>query len=280
MKYKVRFGPAGVPIQCDSSSTLDGVKCCRELGLDAMEMEFVQGVRLGKKAALEVGKRAKELDISLSSHAPYFINFCSREKEKITTSIRNLKQAAEITDVAGGRITVFHPGYYQKQTKEEAYKTAAKQLNEMSAWRRENKIKTLMGAETVGKKSQFGGFDEVLKLSKEISGVVPVLDFAHLHARGDFRFKTADDYRKMFDVLEKKLKGYVNDFHFHFSEIEYSDKGERHHLVIGTKNEPPVDPLLKVIAENGYSGTIICESPEIDLDAQKMQKKYRRMVKR
>jgi len=280
MKARVRFGPAGVPIQCKGSGTLDGVKCCRELGLDAMEMEFVQGVRLGKKAAGEIGKTAKELDISLSSHAPYFINFCSKDKTKIATSTRNLKQAAEITDAAGGGITVFHPGYYQGQTKEEAYKVALKNIREVAEWAKENKIKALLGAETVGKKSQFGGFDEAIRLSKAVSGVVPVLDFAHLHARGDFKFKTAGDYRKMFDILEKELKPYVKNFHFHFSEVEYGEKGERHHLPLGTRNEPPFEPLLRVIVENGYSGTIICETPEIDLDAQKMQKTYNKLVKR
>jgi len=278
MKARVRFGPAGVPIQCKGNSTLEGVKCCKELGLDAMEMEFVQGVRLGKKAAEEIGKTAKELDISLSSHAPYFINFCSKDKTKITTSARNLKQAAEITNAAGGRITVFHPGYYQGQTSEEAYKAALKNIRDVACWAREKKIKTLLGAETVGKKSQFGGFEEAVRLSKAINGVVPVLDFAHLHARRDFNFRTADDYRKMFDILDKEIKGYVKNFHFHFSEIEYSEKGERHHLVLGEKNEPPLEPLLRVIVENGYSGTIICETPQIDIDAQNMQKKYNKMV--
>ena len=31
---------------------------------------------------------------------------------------------------------------------------------------------------------------------------------------------------------------------------------------------------MKVLAENGYSGTIICESPNIEKDALKMQKEF------
>lgn len=276
---KVRFGPAGVPIQCDGSSTLSGVKCCAALQLDAMELEFVQGVRLGKVDAGIIGNEAKKLDISLSSHAPYFINFCSKEEIKIETSKRNLMQAAEITAAAGGRITVFHPGFYQKQTPAEAYASAKKHLTGLSDWAKDNGIRTLFGAETVGKKTAFGGFEEALQLAQDIEQVVPVLDIAHLHARGDFNIRSEEDYQKIFTVVEKALPGYMSSFHFHFSEIEYSDKGERNHLPLGACNVPPFKPLLKVLVENGYGGTIICETPRLDLDAQEMKQQYLREVK-
>jgi len=276
----VCFGPAGIPIQCDGNSTLDGVKCCAELGLRAMEMEFVQGVRLKEKDAKEVGVAASELGISLSSHAPYFINFCSKEKTKVDNSIRNLFQSAAITAAAGGRITVFHPGFYQKQPPEEAYAAAKKNLLETYEKIKAAKAdKVILGAETVGKKSAFGGFYEVVKLASELDFVQPVLDFAHMHARRDFLIKNEEDYRKIFGVLEKELGDYVNHFHSHFSEIKYSEKGELSHLPLGTNKEPPIEPLIRVIVENGYGGTIICETPKLDIDAQKMQRLYEKMLK-
>jgi len=277
---KVRFGPGGVPIQCKGNSTIEGVQCCKDIGLEAMEMEFVQGVRLRKELAVEIGKTAKKLDISLSSHAPYFINFCSTDKKKITTSIRNIFQAAEATHHAEGRITVFHPGFYQKSTPEEAYKNAKKNLKEANKKIKQKKIKCILGAETVGKKSQFGGLEEVIKLSEDLSFIEPVIDFAHLQSRGDMNLKKEEDYRKLFSLLEKRLGSYVKHFHAHFSEIDYSEKGERRHLPLGAKNIPPYKPLMKVLAEHGYSGTIISETPKLDIDAQKMQKEYRKFRKR
>ena len=274
---KVRFGPGGVPIQCKGRSTLEGVQCCKDIGLDAMEMEFVQGVRIKKETAVEVGKLAKKLNISLSSHAPYFVNFCSTDKKKIATSVRNILQAVEATSYADGWITVFHPGFYQKLSHEDAFKTAKENLKELKEKISKKKVK--LGAETVGKKSQFGGFEEVIKLSEQLSFVEPVIDFAHVHARGDILLKTEDDYRKLFSILEKRLGNYVKKFHAHFSEIEYSEKGERRHLPLGAKNIPPYKPLMKVIAEHGYSGTIISETPKLDYDAQKMQKEYNRLRK-
>ena len=126
----VRFGPAGVPIQCEGSSSIEGIRCCAKLGLTAMEIEFVRGVRMSDDHAKELKPVAKKLDITLSSHAPYYINLCSKEKQKIKNTKRHILQAARATFLAGGTMTVFHPGYYQKRTPQEAYDAAKKVLKE------------------------------------------------------------------------------------------------------------------------------------------------------
>lgn len=277
MKGDVRFGPAGIPIQCEGG-TVEGVECCSKLGLTAMEMEFVRGVRMKEEQAKEVRKKAQELDISLSSHAPYYVNLCSLEEEKIANSKRNIFQSAQATYWAGGRITVFHPGYYQELSKEEAYKVAKKNLVEIGEKLTANGINVILGAETVGKKSQFGGFEECIKLSEELGFLQPVLDFSHLHARRDFEIRGEEQYRRIFSTLEKRLGNYIRHFHSHFSEINYSDKGELNHLALGSNGEPPLKPLLNVLAENGYSGTIICETPKLDVDSLKMKKEYEAII--
>jgi len=271
---RIRFGPAGIPIQCQAKSTLEGVKCCASLGLSAMEMEFVQGVRMKEDLALEVNKAASELDISLSSHAPYFVNLCSKDPAKLENTRRHIISSARITALAGGNITVFHPGFYQKLAPQEAYLEAKKNLQGIEAELKSKGIKIRLGAETVGKKSAFGGLDENIKLSQDLEMVEPAIDFAHLHARGDLRIRGEADYMLLFDRLEKELPGYVKRMHCHFSEINYNEKGERNHYVLGTNNEPPFKPLMKVLAENGYGGTIICETPNLDIDAQKMMTEY------
>lgn len=275
---KVRFGPAGIPIQCEGTSTIEGVRCCAKLGLMAMEMEFVHGVRLKEESATEINDVAKGLDISLSSHAPYYVNLCTSEKQKMGNSKRHILQAARITALAGGGITVFHPGFYQKLSPEEAYQRAKKLLLEIEEELKQDGLEVRLGAETVGKRSAFGGLDENIRLSQEIGMVEPCIDFAHLHARGDIKIKGAEDYRRIFGMLEDGLGDYVKRFHAHFSEINYNDKGERNHFVLGTNNEPPYKPLLEVLAENGYSGTIICETPNLDIDAMKMKEEYGRLI--
>ncbi len=277
---QIRFGPAGIPIQCKTTSTLDGVLTCKELGLNAMEIEFVRGVRIKEEQANEIKKAAGNVDVKLSSHAPYFINLCSTEEHKILNSKRNIFEAVRATFWCGGTISVFHPGYYQKASPKEAYARAKKNLLEIEEKISSTSIKGVkLGAETVGKKSQFGGFHEVIRLSQELSFLVPVLDFAHMHARGDFRIKGENEYRQIFNTLEKELGDYVKSFHAHFSEVNYTNKGERNHLPLGSNNTPPFKPLMKVLSENNYSGTIISESPKLEFDAIKMRDEYLSLLK-
>jgi len=270
----IRFGPAGIPIQCVGGGTLEGVKCCAGLGLLAMEMEFVQGVRMKPDSAKEISRAAKELDVSLSSHAPYFVNLCTSDRIKLANSKRHIIESARITALAGGGITVFHPGFYQKLPPKEAFDAAKLALLEIESELKAQKIKIRLGAETVGKKSAFGGLEENIRLSQELDMVEPAIDFAHLHARGDFRIRGEADYRAIFEKLEAALGDYVKRFHCHFSEINYSEKGELNHYPLGTNNEPPFRPFMKVLAENGYSGTVICETPMLDLDAVLMMREY------
>ncbi|MEW6722088.1 MAG: TIM barrel protein, partial [Candidatus Micrarchaeota archaeon] len=259
---RIRFGPAGIPMQGGAKSTLEGVKACAALGLEAMEMEFVQGVRMKEDSAAEVAKAAASLGISLSSHAPYYVNLCTSDPAKLANTKRHILASARITSLAGGNITVFHPGFYQKLSPDEAYREAKKNLQAIESELKAQAVKIRLGAETVGKKGAFGGLLENIRLSQELEMVEPALDFAHLHARGDFKIRGEDDYRAIFALLEKELGDYVKRFHCHFSEINYTDKGERNHLPLGTNNEPPYRPFMKFLAESGYSGTVICETPK------------------
>ena len=157
MRARIRFGPAGIPIQCKGGSTEEGVRCCSELGLEAMEMEFVQGVRMNADTAAMVKATAEECQVSLSSHAPYFINLCTSEGLKLANTRRHIISSARITSLAGGRITVFHPGFYQKLPPEKAYAEAKRNLAGIVEELKSLKISIRLGAETVGKKSSFGG---------------------------------------------------------------------------------------------------------------------------
>jgi len=271
-KQLVRFASAGVPIRCEGGN-LEAVECSRKLGLGALELEFVRGVKMKEASARAVAASAAKNDVLISSHAPYYVNCCTQEREKVASTIRHIFSSAQVTEWCGGTITVFHPGYYQKLSKEDAFRAAKKVLLMIKVKMDAAKVKCVLGAETVGKKSAFGGLDEVIRLHEELGFVWPVLDFAHLLARGDFPCKTEEEYHKLFQTVEKRIPGYGKNFHSHFSSIEYTDKGERNHLPISA-NVPPYKPLMKMLAENGIAGRIVCESPRLEFDAIEMQKEY------
>ncbi|MFP3949732.1 MAG: TIM barrel protein [Candidatus Micrarchaeia archaeon] len=277
-KAKVRFGSAGIPIQCKGGS-LEAIECSHVLGLGAMELEFVRGVKIKEENAKKLKHASEKFNIRLSAHAPYWVNCCATDKTKQETSKRNLFLSAQACRWSGARVAVFHSGYYQGKTSKECFKLTKELFKKLKTHMEKHKVKGVkMGAETVGKKSQYGSLDECIELHNSVKEIMLVVDFAHLLARGDWPCKTEEEYSKLLAYIEGKIPGYMKDFHAHFSCIKYSEKGERNHLPLEGNNPPPFKPLMKVLAENGYGGTIISESPKLEFDALKMQKEYLKYV--
>lgn len=274
MKPSLRFGPAGMPLACKGKSLAEGIAYTAKEGLHAFEVEFVRGVRIRTEDAIEACRVAKEKDVLLSCHGPYWINCCSPVKAKQLISIRNIMQTLKAAEELGAHIIVFHPGYYQELSKQEAFDNALNLLTEVIKKMKEEKITVSLGLETTGKVSQFGSLDEVLLLCKKLKGkCVPVIDFAHIHARNGGSIKSEEDYAKILDNITRELgPSALLQLHCHFTELEFSEKGEKYHINIGVKNSPPFKPLAQLIAKHNYRFTIISESPLLEKDAIKMQK--------
>ena len=273
MENKLRFGPAGMPLALKGKRLAEGIAYTSKIGLGAFEVEFVRGVRIRKEDAIEAAKVAKEKDIILSCHGPYFVNCCSPEKEKQETSKRNLMEALRAADLLGAKIVVFHPGFYQGQSPEVAKKNAFNLLSEVIEKMKDEKIKAFLGCETTGKPSQYGSLDENLEMCKKFSKhVKPVIDFGHISSRENGKIKTTKDYEEIFKKIKDVLgKEALEGLHCHFSEQEFSEKGEKRHVPLGTNNHPPFKPLAELIKKSHYHFTIISESPLLEEDALKMQ---------
>jgi len=278
MAGNVRFGPAGLPVHPFEGGIVEAMAYLKQEGLDAMEVEFVRGVRIGKETAENARAEAERNDIKLSCHAPYWINCAAKEAIKLKNTVRNLMETARAAYALGADIIVFHPAFYLGRQRDEVMKDTKKTLSEVWERMKSEGIKGVwLGAETAGKTTQFGGLEEVLELAATTEGVKPVIDFAHLHARGNGWIKGKQQYGEIFDRMEKVLgRGAVEGFHSHFSEIAFGEYGEKNHVPLDSllKHSPDFKPLAELISENGYAGTIICESPMLDIDARKMKRIY------
>ncbi len=298
-KHNISLASAGVPLSTPMPrSTLEGVRMCGRLGIRAMEVEFVQGVRMKDELAKEVGEEAKKLGISLSVHGPYFINLCSEDELKMKNTHRHILSSAQAAHHLHASPVVFHPGFYQGRTKEECEKRAKKELEiilEQMASSGFNDV--VLGAELTGKKSAYGDVDEIIELARHfgLKRLQPVIDFGHYHARIK-RIQSKADYESILDKFEDALgSSFKHHFHCHYSEIQYTEAGEGKHLPIGSLFEarksgadlnapkgaggPPFEPLLEVLHERKYAGAIVCESPAMEKDVLIMQKSYEKMAR-
>jgi len=267
------FGTGGIPHSARSKTTIDGIERIAELGLGCMELEFVQGVKMGEAGARLVAQTAAREGVKLSAHAPYFINFNAHEPEKIRASQDRLLQTARIAALCGAESVTFHTAFYLGDPPEKAYRTVKKYLAEtLSQLKRENN-RVWIRPEIMGKPSQFGSLEEILDLSTEIERLAPCIDFAHWHARSG-KFNSYPEFTSiLLQVKERLGRAALDDMHIHVSGISYGKKGEIKHLNLKESDFQYIE-LLKALNDYEASGIVICESRNLEEDALLLQATY------
>ena len=227
----IRFGPGGLGPVKDAVKNLERFA---ELGLRACEVEFTYGPYIkNEDDARKIGKRAKELGIYLSIHAPYFVNLNSKEKVKIEASKKRVLKCCEVASWLGAKRVVFHPGFYSGMSSEEASVRIKEGIIEMMEVVEKEGWGVEICPELMGKVNVFGSIDEVCDLVRE-TGCGFCIDVAHVLARyGKYEF------RKIEEAFPMKT------WHVHFSGIEYGEKGEKRHLVVERKEWEEVLGWLK-----------------------------------
>ncbi len=117
-----------------------------------------------------------------------------------------------------------------------------------------------------------GSLQDTIEMSLAIPGVLPCIDFAHLHARsGDGSVNTYPEWVNLLNGYAKSLgQKSLSSLHIHLSGIEYSEQGERNHLPL-KESDLKITELFKALHDTGCSGRILCESPILEDDALYMQ---------
>jgi deoxyribonuclease-4 len=252
---------------------LGAIEHIKKLGLDCLEVEFVKGVKMGSDMAKLIRQKADSLDIRLSLHAPYYINLNSPEGGKRLASQERLIASARLARQMGARNVVFHAGYYGQDLPEKAYDRIKKALLDIRSIFKSEGNPAVLRMETMGKKSQFGTLDEVLSLCREVEGLLPCLDFSHLHAR-EGGLSTYAHFSRILRKVEKKLgRTVLTDLHIHVSGVHYGDKGEIRHLDF-MKSDFRYDQWVQAVRDKGVEGMVICESPNLETDALMLKNLY------
>jgi len=267
------FGTAGIPLSTKKRGVINGIRTVRELGLGAMELEFVRSVNVSETLAPLVKKTARENKVVLTCHAQYYVNLSSTKEKTIKDSVKRLVLAGERAWECFLMSVCFHAGYYMKQEPGKVYSLIKKGLKQVLQQYEERGVKVWLRPELTGKLSQFGDYEEILRLSSELSNVMPCIDFAHYHARHGNK----NSYREFIEILTRLeeilgKEGLMN-VHAHVSGINYTSKGERNHLTL-QESDFRYRELIKALKEFKVGGVIISESPNIEGDALLMKKTY------
>ncbi|MCS7139637.1 MAG: TIM barrel protein [Candidatus Nezhaarchaeota archaeon] len=269
------FGTAGIPISTPKPATsVNGILRVRELGLGAMELEFVRGVRMSDDLAYKVRSVSEAAKVVLTAHAPYYINLNSPDRSKVEASIGRILDTARVAYKAGGWSIVFHPAYYGGDPPSIVYDRVKESLKRIVRALRDEGVEIWVRPETSGGLAEFGSLEEVVRLSLDVEMVLPCIDFAHIHARTLGKYNGYEEFVEILNYLEKELgKEVLRNMHMHFSGIEYGDRGEVKHVNLD-ESDFNYRELAKILKDYSIRGVIISESPNIEGDALILKRAY------
>lgn len=286
-KNTALFGPAGNSedfFESGNRSALQAPEWVSRHGLECYEYQCGHGVKISDDAAHLLGEKAKEHNIKLSVHAPYYISLSSTDEEKRNNSIKYILQTLKAADCMGADRIVVHSGSCANITRAEAMRLASDTLYKALDAAEANGLGHIfICPETMGKVKQLGNVSEVIKLCSMSKQLLPTMDFGHINAQTLGSLKTKSDYAKILDLMEEKLTTYQSrSFHIHFSKIEYTNAGEKKHRTLAeTEYEPNFEPLAELIAERELTPRIICESAGTQTqDAVLLKEIYTKKVKK
>ncbi|HEX8992952.1 MAG TPA: TIM barrel protein [Anaerolineales bacterium] len=276
MSSSFRFGTVGSPLKTPKKpgGSVGAIQFSRSIGLTALELGWVQAVRVSEETCALIKAASAEHGIAVSVHAPYFINL-NADDEEWPKSRKRLMDAAHYGNLAGATDIVFHPGSYFGRDAAEVLKVAIPRLQGCVEELRKAGNPVILRPETMGKSAMLGSLDDALEMAASIEGVMPCLDFAHLHARpGDGTMNSHDEWSKVLKAYSKALgKAGLKNLHIHLSGIAYGPKGEKAHLELA-KADLNLKALFSALHEFGCAGRILCESPVMEEDALHMKKAW------
>ncbi len=260
----IRIGQAGIPLSCKGRTNKDGIIYTHTvLDLNAIELQFVRGLYvMPEEEATIIKEYSIENDIEIHVHAPYYINLAG-DSEETEMSFTKIMRTAQMAKQIGAKTIVIHPGFYGNNSEKKALKLIVKHSKKLTVMFKKEKIKTKIGMETMGKQKVFGTLDEIIEVCKNVKGVLPVIDLAHIHARENGSLKKREDYERIFEKLKTlRLRHYL----IHVTGVLYENGNEFYHLPI-KRGDMPIAPLIEIILDNNYNVTFISESPLLEHDA-------------
>ncbi len=260
----IRIGIAGIPHSAKGKGTEAGIERLHALGLEAMEVQFGRNVYMTPEAARKVAPLARKAGVSLSVHAPYYVNLTSKSEKTREKSRDWIMRSARVASALGATVVTIHAA-----RAEEPDVVVASFRDIVKALKKEG-VTVPLGLETMGDAGEFGSLDDALEVVRRVPGTTIVLDLAHIYARTGGGLKTIGDFADVFERADRLVKG---GYHIHFSGIEHKNGREVRHLPLG-EGGPDLKLFARALLGRGRDATVICESPLLEADALKLKRAF------
>jgi len=222
-----------------------------------------------------VGKVAKEVDVRLTLHTPYYMKLTDYQGDLVEKSKRGFKYSSVMADALDANMVITHLGIKNESMSDEDIRDASiENVREIRDWinaELSNDLK--IGIEVQAGEDVFGSLDNVLDVCKKVSGTIPVLNFAHLKAMKEYDLEEPEDFEEIFDKCKNFIK---NDYYVHFSGVEVRSEEEYRFTPI-KRGDLNFEVLVDHLLESWDDVTIISGSPLKEHDAMYMKVIFERL---
>jgi len=254
----IRYGISGLPPEDgDDAAFLDALVA---RGHGAYELAFVHGFPWKKNRCSRFGELARERDVELSVHAPYFAVLTVDDEERRAKTLSALEHTMKLGRALGAHTIVAHTGHVKGRSADELHGLVDDGLSRI-----EPKVRTLgvaLGLETSGSDRAFGSLGDIAIISSKYSFVRPVVDWAHVHAKSGGALVDAAAFAAVIEFLRAEFPGWAIDpLHTQFTDNEFGPAGEIRHVPYGD-GTIRAEPLGAAATEAGLRMIVISEARE------------------
>ena len=190
------------------------------LGLETMEVQTVRMVAPQHfEQYWQAGVLANKTDFEMNIHGPYYSELLGGRVER-GRSLAKIEATLQAARTINARHITLHTGHYgdfgrgqaANQQVANVFSGVVDRAHEI--WHDEedefpvfpaikNGTPSKIGVETSGRQELWGSLEEVLEVVNHVEGTIPVLNIAHIHARGHGQMRTSEDYGELFDMVRK-----------------------------------------------------------------------------
>ncbi len=215
---------------------------------------------------LKIKEEASKLNIELSLHHPSLTDMPDEE----------LKIFCTIASIMDARMFIIRPNFYRNMPKDQALTLVVYKINEIV---NELRLDARIGIEITGKTQEPGSLEDVIDVVKRTRNTEPVINWAHIHARGVGALRSEGDYRHVIDTLRAHIgSGWMRNAYFLFSGVSYGPSGEIQHIPL-KESDLRLNDLIRQIMSFGIQGTLILEDPDREKLVLNMLNELAQMVR-
>jgi deoxyribonuclease-4 len=237
-------------------------------------VSLTSGVAADYRELEELGALARDLDIETTLHAPYYMDLADVD-HLAAKSMDSVRWGGLLAEALRARAVSTHIGLYGELAPEEAFRRVAGNLRTVRDWFKALRLRPLLGVESSGQQEVLGSLDEILELARSVKGIVPVINFAHAHARSNGSLREAPDFDRLMEAIAKLTPD--RHLHTHFSGVEHEGGNELRYTPI-KKGDLRFEPLAEALLEDGWDVTLVSSSPLLEHDAMYMKVIYERIL--